>query len=26
MTKGPRIHSRMGGLEANEVKGEDGLK
>ena len=26
MTKGPRIHSRMGGLEASEVKGEDGLK
>jgi hypothetical protein len=26
MTKGPRIHSRMGGLEVNQVKGEDGLK
>ena len=26
MTKGPRIHSRMGGLEANDVKGEDGLR
>jgi hypothetical protein len=26
MTKGPRIHSRVGGLEAHEVKGEDGLR
>src|SRR6056300_1182992 len=26
MTKGPRIHSRMGGLEAKDVVGEDGLK
>ena len=26
MAKGPRIHSRMGGLEAWEVKGEDGLR
>ena len=26
MTKGPRIHSRMGGLEADQVKGEDGLR
>ncbi len=26
MTCGPRIHSRMGGLEAADVKGEDGLR
>ncbi|MCV2868004.1 amino acid synthesis family protein [Defluviimonas sp. WL0002] len=26
MTTGPRIHSRSGGLEAWEVKGEDGLR
>lgn len=26
MSKGPRIYSRMGGLEAWEVKGEDGLR
>jgi hypothetical protein len=26
MTKGPRINSRMGGLEADEVVGKDGLR
>lgn len=26
MSKGPRIHSRMGGLESADVKGEDGLR
>ena len=26
MTKGPRINSRMGGLEADEVEGKDGLR
>ncbi len=26
MAKGPRIHARMGGLEADQVKGEDGLR
>jgi hypothetical protein len=26
MAKGPRIHSRMGGLEAWQVRGEDGLR
>lgn len=26
MTSGPRIHSRAGGLEAKDVKGEDGLR
>lgn len=26
MTTGPRIHSRSGGLEAADIKGEDGLK
>ena len=26
MSRGPRIHSRMGGLEARDVKGEDGLR
>ncbi|GGH23293.1 Amino acid synthesis [Cribrihabitans marinus] len=26
MTTGPRIHSRSGGLEAWEIKGEDGLR
>lgn len=26
MTRGPRIHSRMGGLEAQDVIGEDGLR
>ena len=26
MTTGPRIHSRAGGLQASEIKGEDGLK
>lgn len=26
MTKGPRIHARVGGLEVADVKGEDGLR
>ncbi len=26
MTTGPRIHSRSGGLEARDIKGEDGLR
>jgi hypothetical protein len=26
MSRGPRIHNRMGGLAAEEVKGEDGLR
>jgi hypothetical protein len=26
MTTGPRIHQRVGGLKASEVKGEDGLR
>jgi hypothetical protein len=26
MAKGPRVHSRMGGLEAWQIKGEDGLR
>lgn len=26
MTTGPRVHSRSGGLEAVDIKGEDGLK
>ena len=26
MTTGPRIHSRAGGLEASQIKGEDGLR
>ena len=26
MSKGPRIHSRMGGLMTDDVKGEDGLR
>lgn len=26
MTTGPRIHARMGGLKASEIKGEDGLR
>jgi len=26
MTKGPRIHNRMGGLAMEDVKGEDGLR
>lgn len=26
MAKGPRVHSRMGGLEAGAIKGEDGLR
>ncbi|MEM7443490.1 MAG: amino acid synthesis family protein [Pseudomonadota bacterium] len=26
MTTGPRIHSRAGGLEATDIKGEDGLR
>lgn len=26
MTTGPRIHSRSGGLESADIKGEDGLK
>ena len=26
MSRGPRIHSRMGGLEAKDVNGEDGLR
>jgi hypothetical protein len=26
MTTGPRVHNRAGGLEASEIKGEDGLR
>jgi len=26
MSCGPRIHARVGGLKANEIKGEDGLR
>ena len=26
MTTGPRVHSRVGGLKASEIKGEDGLR
>ena len=26
MTTGPRIHGRVGGLKASEIKGEDGLR
>ncbi len=26
MTTGPRIHARVGGLNASEIKGEDGLR
>lgn len=26
MTTGSRIHARVGGLKANEIKGEDGLR
>jgi hypothetical protein len=26
MTRGPRIHNRMGGLSVDEMKGEDGLR
>ena len=26
MTTGPRIHARVGGLAAADVKGEDGLR
>ncbi|MGO1120503.1 amino acid synthesis family protein [Rhodovibrionaceae bacterium A322] len=26
MTTGPRVHSRSGGLEAEDIKGEDGLR
>ena len=26
MSRGPRIHHRMGGLTADELKGEDGLR
>ena len=26
MTKGPRVHARVGGLKASEIKGEDGLR
>ena len=26
MTTGPRIHARVGGLEAKDIKGEDGLR
>ena len=26
MTTGPRVHARVGGLAANEIKGEDGLR
>jgi len=26
MTRGPRIHHRMGGLQVEDVKGEDGLR
>jgi len=26
MARGGRVHSRMGGLEVDQVKGEDGLR
>jgi hypothetical protein len=26
MTTGPRVHARVGGLKASEIKGEDGLQ
>lgn len=26
MSTGPRVHARVGGLEASEIKGEDGLR
>jgi hypothetical protein len=26
MTTGPRVHARVGGLRASEIKGEDGLR
>lgn len=26
MTTGPRVHARVGGLEAHEIQGEDGLR
>jgi len=26
MTTGPRVHARVGGLTANEIRGEDGLR
>jgi len=26
MTTGPRVHARVGGLKASEMKGEDGLR
>ena len=26
MTTGPRVHARAGGLKANEIKGQDGLR
>jgi len=26
MTTGSRIHARVGGLKASEIKGEDGLR
>jgi hypothetical protein len=26
MTTGPRVHARAGGLEASQIKGEDGLR
>jgi len=26
MTTGPRVHARIGGLKASEIKGEDGLR
>ena len=26
MTTGPRVHSRMGGLQVDDIKGEDGLR
>ena len=26
MTTGPRVHARVGGLAASEIKGEDGLR
>ena len=26
MTTGPRIHARVGGLAAEDIKGEDGLR
>ena len=26
MSRGPRIHNRMGGLASADIKGEDGLR